>query len=423
MTASLGVERITKTIKDPWRFLAEATARLDSSLDSTKVLASLAELTVPAIADICAIDVCGPQGIERVAVAAREPEKKALMFGMQKHGCLNLDMALGPAFTIRTGRAQLHSEVMPAHLEAAARSPEHLADLRAVGFTSGMCVPLVARDRVIGAISFGVTRSDRYYDEQDLSFATDLAQRAALAVDNAALFERAREAVRLRDELLAIVSHDLKNPLTSILLSAEMQLRVLRTGGSAELMQGQTENIKLAAQQMRRLIMDLLDLARLGSGHLPLDRKPVLASELMARTRELQGSLAAQKNIALQTHISDRRAHVECDHDRVLQVIGNIVGNAIKFTPEGGVIRVEATVEHDTQYMRFAVHDTGPGISPEHLSHVFDRYWQGRRTTRQSAGLGLSIAKGIVEAHGGRIWAESRAGEGSTFYFTLKMVQ
>jgi signal transduction histidine kinase len=168
---------------------------------------------------------------------------------------------------------------------------------------------------------------------------------------------------------------------------------------------------------MDRLISDLLDIASIDAGRLAVEPQPQSAASLLQEASELFQLLAAERSIRMSLDVPSDPLQVSADRERVLQVLSNLIGNALKFTPAGGSIQLRAQLE--PAWVRLSVVDTGPGVPPEQLPHVFDRYWQAKRSGRLGIGLGLSIAKGIVEAHGGRIWAESVAGSGSSFHFTL----
>jgi len=220
--------------------------------------------------------------------------------------------------------------------------------------------------------------------------------------------------VRAREEVLAIVSHDLRNPLNAVMLAAQLMKEEKR---SEEL-----ETIELSAQRMRRLIEDLLDVTRLEGGkQLPIEPVPLEVRPLLQETYELFRTQAATSAIALRLDVDRDVPPVYADHHRVAQVLSNLIGNSIKFTPSDGTILVRATRSDD--HVLFTVSDTGPGIPHKNLKDIFNPYWQAKRTARLGAGLGLPIAKGIVEAHGGKIWAESEPGKGTTFYFTLPVAR
>ena len=230
--------------------------------------------------------------------------------------------------------------------------------------------------------------------------------------------EDAEQATRTRDEVLAIVSHDLRNPLNLVLTGGAFLLETAT--GLAPREREQLRLIHRAAGQMNRLIQDLLDVSTLEAGKVSVDPRPEPVEPLVREACGLLGHAAEAKRIEVSCEFGPALPPVRADRDRIHQVFGNLIGNALKFTPEGGTIRVRA--EPDGGAVRFSVSDTGPGIRPEHLPYVFDRFWQARRSREGGAGLGLAISRGIVAAHGGEMWVESMAGQGSTFHFTLPTV-
>ncbi len=245
------------------------------------------------------------------------------------------------------------------------------------------------------------------------------------------LFERERQARReaeasiaIREHILAVVSHDLKSPLHAIFASAALLNRQLPKGTTGSSIQRQAAVIERAAERMNRLINDLLDVTRIEGNRLMVDRQRQSVDQLLGQVVEALQPVAAEKQQRIAVEIDRAGAppgadssRVYCDKDRIHQVFGNLVGNAMKFAPPGSQLRLSATWLGP--YIRFGVRDDGPGISPTELPHIFDRYWQADPTKRQGLGLGLAIAKGIVAAHGGRIWAESTVGQGTSLFFEL----
>jgi signal transduction histidine kinase len=219
--------------------------------------------------------------------------------------------------------------------------------------------------------------------------------------------------VRARDDILAIVSHDLRNPLSIMAMSATLPGSAL----SEEKKAAQLRIIRRAISGMNTLIDDLLDISQIASGRLKVNPEPMDASSLCDDARVMMEPLLAEKAQRLECDVSSRPLMVLADAKRVFQVLSNLIGNANKFTPEGGHITVR--VEAMEGSARFAIADTGPGISRQDLPYIFDRFWQARRVRRGGVGLGLAISKGIIDAHGGKIWAESSAGVGTTLLFTL----
>jgi PAS domain S-box-containing protein len=220
----------------------------------------------------------------------------------------------------------------------------------------------------------------------------------------------AKRASRARDDILGIVAHDLRNPLAAIVSLAH----VLRAKGpEAEV----GNEIAVAANRMNRLIGDLLDVTRMEAGHLSLKRERLPAAEIITDALEGQTALASSASLELRLETAPELPDISADRDRLLQVFENLIGNAIKFTKPGGRITLGATARAGE--VLFSVSDTGRGIASTHLPHVFDRFWQVPGTERRGIGFGLAIVKGIVEAHGGRVWVQSSPGEGSTFFFTI----
>jgi signal transduction histidine kinase len=276
-----------------------------------------------------------------------------------------------------------------------------------------MIVPMAARGRVLGAMTFATTGAGRRYGQADLEMAQHLARRSALAVENARLYAEAQRAIRARDDVLAIVSHDLRNPLHAIGMASNL---LARPGAPPSRVRAHAAAIERATRRMGRLIRDLLDSSRLETGRLVLERQAAQVGVLLAEAVAILAPLAAEKPITLVLASAAEGLEVYCDRERLLQVLSNLIGNALAFTAAGGTVTISA--EADGAYVRFSVQDTGVGIPVEHQRRIFDRYWRSRES-RQGTGLGLAIAKGIVEAHGGRIWVESSPGEGATFRFTL----
>lgn len=400
------------------RFLRSATGVLAASLDFRETLASIATLAVPALADWCAVELVTEGGTtEQLAVEHIDRSKVELAHELRRRFPPDPDAPGGVAHVLRTGQPELYEDLTDTCLTQLARSPEHAAILRGLGLRSAMITPMVARGRTVGAISFISAESGRRYTPRDLDTAQELALRAALALDNARLFREAQEAARAREEILAVVSHDLRNPLSTIQMSTELLLS--GTVGSNERSRWQLGVVHRAVGRMERLIGDLLDMASIQAGRLALETQVQPAEPIVVEAIELNQALAAEQGIEIERESRVGGLQVLGDRQRIMQVFSNLIGNAIKFCPPGERITVSARRE-DGQ-LHFSVSDTGPGISEQELPHIFEPYWSADRHASQGTGLGLFIAKGIIEAHGGRIWAESTVGVGSTFHFTLPL--
>lgn len=402
-------------VEETQRFLARASAMLDSSFQCETMLSGLARLMIPTLADCCVIDTLDDTGLSCREVAAHPDSEAEKVLG----GVLSMveeDPEQCPVLgALRAGRAIIVSEVTDSALGRITHDAKRRRAMVEMGIRSFLIVPLVSRGRMLGAITLAAMHSARRYGPMDLLLAEDLSRRVALALDNARLYREARQAVRARDDMLAIVSHDLQNPVNGISMGASLLLDQLEAGGPGD--SRMAAMIGRAADQMSRLIRDLLDISKAEAGHFSVDPEACPVASLMADICELFEPLGSKHNIRLEQDIQQDLPAALAERDLIFRVLSNLVGNALKFTPDGGSVALRA-VRLRSEIL-FSVADTGPGISDHHLPHLFDRYWQAPCTSRRGTGLGLAIAKSIVEAHGGRIWAQSTPGEGSTFSFTL----
>ncbi len=390
------------------RFMTDATMILSSQLDYRATLEKIAKLAVPEVADLCTVDLVEGKTITRVATAAADPAKLA----QSRDHVSDPNAPRGVAAVIRTGTPEFVPDLPADVSEAEHFQSEQLEIMRQLGVKSALVVPLVARDRILGAISFVLAESDRRYTVRDLELACELGRRAGLAVDNARLYEDSQRETRMREEILAIVSHDLKNPLGAIHLAATMLLEQPDPRYRKHL-----ETIYRATNRMDHLISDLLDMAGIQAGKLALVRKPEEADPLVREILDLHEPMMIEKGLQLLRQCELPGVTLLCDRDRVIQVFGNLLGNAIKFCSSGDRITVSARDEGT--YTHFTISDTGPGIPDVDLPHIFEPYWSGKRHVKKGTGLGLFITKGIIQAHQGTIWVESTSGSGTTFHFTL----
>jgi PAS domain S-box-containing protein len=559
--------------------LAEASAQLASSLDYQATLTTVARLAVPDFADWAAVDLVEVDGrISRLGVAHVDPQKVEWVAEIERRYPPDPNAPLGVPNIVRTGRSEMMSEIPDDLLTASAKDPEHLDIIRKLGLRSYIGVPLTARGRILGAITFATAESRRLYGAEDLAFAEDLGIRAAFALDNARLYQAAQDAhatadearraaerdraaleeernrlatildqmpagvmiaeapsgkviyankqaaeifrgsvttveqaeeydrvfkawhadgrvyradefplvravagkivksqevifqradgtkgvvranaapiadkagkvvaavtayydatemkraaeererlyaaaqraVRSRDDLLAVVSHDLRNPLGVVAVGAARLQRIDAVDEQMAKVVKQAETIKRAADRMERLINDLLDIAAIEAGQISVRPQVVEVDHLLRDVVEMTEPLAEPKSVRLKVQNRAPGRSIACDRDRVLQVFSNVLGNAIKFCPSQSEIELTvATVETAVQ---FSIADCGPGIPSDQVSHIFERYWRGSRDKDGGVGLGLAIAKGIVDAHQGGISVESKVGAGTTVSFRL----
>jgi PAS domain S-box-containing protein len=400
------------------RALGEATVTLASSLDYETTLRNVARSVVPSVSDFCIIDLLEAEGtVQRVALVAGDSRLDHLL-----RQCARFppDPASSSplARILRTGIPEVIESISDEWLDAVARSPEHREILRQLRPRSAMVVPLEVRQTRLGILNIISTQPGRKYTRHDLLFARELARRAAVAIDNARLYRQAGEAIRARDDMLAIVSHDLRNPLAAIDMSATMIVRQSGEPPDADRTRRYALTIQRSSKRMQFLIKDLLDASALEASTLSMRREAWPAGTLVHEIVDLIEPLAQERRLELVVEAEQlEEVLVDCDRERVLQALSNLLGNALKFTREGGLVFLR--VQPGENSVRFEVQDTGPGIRPAELSHLFDRYWKGRGTGALGTGLGLYITRGIIHLHGSELTVESEPGQGARFSFTL----
>jgi signal transduction histidine kinase len=387
---------------------------LHSSLAYEETFRSLLDLIVPELATYCVIDIVDEGGVvRRLYVVHADPDKRALAERLLAYPRSQEHYLTRRA--ILDSKAQLMNDVTDELFVKVAEDEEHLSILRGLAPASIIVVPLRARERVLGALLFARDASEKGYDEDDVVLALEPAQRAASALDNAQLYRRAQQAIRAREDVLSVVSHDLRNPLAVISMCATS---IAEGGEMGELdeerIRDAVQTIHESTQWALRLIQDLLDVAAIEAGRLSLSRRPEDPVLLVTKAALYFEDLASRSSITIETDLPERLPSVLCDADRMLQAIGNLIGNALKFTPTGGVICLGAADEGD--FVRFFVEDNGPGIPEDDVPHIFDRFWTARKDSRvRGTGMGLAIVRGISEAHGGRVWVDRGSQGGARF--------
>lgn len=403
--------------REALRFLSRAGRRLASTLDYETTLQALAELAVPRVACFCVVEILEPDGrVRRLGVAHVDPTQLPLL--EQSAGFVR-DATPGShlARMLAEDEPVLVPEVTDDWLGGLSGGDEHRELMRRLAPTSLILVPLVARGSRLGVLLLASTRTDRRYQAIDLRLARELGRTAAVSVDNARLYQRAQDAVRARDEVLRVVSHDLRNPIGTVQMGTSFLMEVLPGGQDGGPVDRTLRSMLNASRSAERMIRDLLDVARIEAGQLAIDAAPEDVAPLIEEAVDGQRRIAEAQGIELRVAPLHGLPLVHADRDRVLQVLGNLISNALKFTPDGGVVEVGAAPAEGE--VRCYVTDTGTGIPADHLEHLFDRFWQARKTDRRGLGLGLAIVQGLVHAHGGRVWVESEVGSGTTFHFTL----
>jgi PAS domain S-box-containing protein len=400
------------------RFLARAAATLGTSLDYASTLRSVVHLPIPFLADCCVIDIAVEGSQLRRLVSVHEDPDITKRLRMLEESATVPDWPFPVTEVMASGRSVLRRELQPGWEVAGSPGGDGAALVGSLGIQAFLSVPLIARERAIGALTLISTDRRRVIGEAETAIAESLARQAAFAIDTAWLYQAAQRATAARDEVLSVVSHDLRNPLSAISMCA----RVLMDAPPADL-ESRREMVGAILESttiMNHLIQDLLDVSAIESGHLRLTRRSEALQPLLHQVQEMHRQAARDRGVAVEAVISPDMPPVHADAMRLVQVLTNLVGNAVKFTESGGHVTIRAAV--DGNAARLSVADTGIGIPPEHLSQIFDRWWHAKRSSRTAGtGLGLAIARGIILAHGGRIWVESTLGSGSIFFFTLPL--
>jgi PAS domain S-box-containing protein len=408
--------------------LSESSAVLSSSLDAATTLRAVSRLVVPRFADWCIIDlVARDNTLDRVAVSAAGPDAETLLSELQQYAP-DWTSSQPSAEALRSRTTIAIPEVTEETLVSTARDARHLAIMRRLRPRSAIAVPMAARQRIIGAITLVRTTPDQAYDTADIAMAEELARRAALAVDNATLYSeadqaraQAESANRAKDEFLAVLSHELRTPMSAVYGWARMlQMGQIDAATRPRALDAIVRNAHVQLQ----LIDDLLDVSRIISGKMRLDMRSVDIHRVLESALDAVRPAADAKGLGLQTLIDPSAGPLNGDPDRLQQVVWNLLMNAVKFTPKEG--RIQLALQRVDSHLEIVVSDTGAGIRPELLPVIFDRFKQGESgSTRNQGGLGIGLAlvRHLVELHGGSVTAESAGeGQGATFRVRLPLV-
>lgn len=401
-------------------FLARASEILASSLDHKTTLSSVARLAVPEVADWCLVDMLELDGgLKTIAIYHSDPAKIATAREIGRRFPYDPAQPCFAPHVVATGEPELATRVPDEILRAGTRNEAHYRALVELGFRSYMCVPLVVRGRVAGAITFASAESGRSYEPEDLSLAEALAYRASLAIDNARLYGEAQDAIRVRDEFLSIASHELKTPVTTLQLQIQSLRRRLDSGRMEAGDPGLSKRLAISERQVERLthlINNLLDISRITAGRIDLRIEDVdfagVVREAVARLEESLG----RAGCTLTLSVSDPQRG-EWDKLRLEQIVTNLMSNAMKY---GAGRPIEVSLSGTPSSVRLEVADSGIGIAPENQSRIFGRFERAVSERNYGGlGLGLWIVRQIVDALAGTVTVQSAVGEGARFVVEL----
>ncbi len=402
-------------------FSAKATAALVESLDHRKTLQAVARLAVPQFADWATVDLLGEDGsIRRVAIAHVDPARVQLGWELFHRVPPKREDTVGVANVLRTGKSEFVAHIPDSLFVEVIGDPELLEIARARKLSSSITVPIKARGRTLGAITFVLAESNRRYTPADVALAEELGIRAAASVENGRLYRSSVEASRLKDEFLSTLSHELRTPLTAVLGWA----RILASNPPEDKRVKAVKIIARNAKTQAQLIDDMLDISRIVTGKMRLDVQSINPLEVIEAAIDSVRLRAETKMIRIQPVVDPQAGPIIGDPARLQQIIWNLLTNAIKFTPKGGRVLVRLT--RINSHIEIEVSDTGEGIAPEFLPFVFDRFRQADASSSRphgGLGLGLSIVRDLVELHGGTIEATSEgSGKGATFRVKLPLL-
>lgn len=400
------------------RFLADASAALTDLTDQESTLRKVAGLAVPDFADWCTVDLIEGGFLRRIAISHSDPAKVQLAGELDRTYPPQPSEPRGVRHVVRTGEPEWAASMPDEMLVALAKGEEHLSILRSLGLRSYICVPLKSRGEVLGAITFVTAESGRTYGADDVRAAEDLSYRAVMAIENARLLATLREADRRKDEFLAMLAHELRNPLAPI----RNVVQIFRAQGLPDpKVQWATEIIDRQLHHMTRMVDDLLDVSRITQGKVELRKEAVELATIVSGAVEASRALIAKWGHELTVTIPPRPIHLEADPTRLTQVVSNLLNNAAKYTGHGG--RIALTAEQAGGEVVVRVKDNGIGISPEMLTGVFDLFTQVDRSVGRAEGglgIGLTLVRRLAEMHGGSVEAHSEGpGRGSEFVLRL----
>jgi PAS domain S-box-containing protein len=411
-----------KRAEESSHFLAEASAELAGVVDYESTLQKVANLAVPYFADWSAVDLADDDGsLRRLAVAHQDPDKIALVRELMRDYPPDPQSPVGAFAVLRTGKPELVGEITDDMLVAGAKDERHLRLIRSLGLKSYICVPLVVSGKTLGLLTFATAESGRIYTDADLALAVDLAQRAAVAIENTQLYQALRETDRRKDEFLATLAHELRNPLAPVRNALQILKMPRVDAGTVERSRDLMER---QVQQLVRLVDDLLDLSRVMRGKIELRRERVELATVVARAVETVQPLVDAQGHELSVRMASESLPLDADPVRLAQVVGNLLTNAAKYTEPNG--RIWLTAERDGDMAVLRVRDNGIGIAPHMLPRIFELFVQvDHASTKAQGGLGigLTLVRSLVEMHNGIVQVHSEGlGKGCEFMVRLPLV-
>lgn len=398
-------------------FLAEASKILSSSLDYQTTLNSVAHLAVPEISDWCSIDLLDADGkVKQVVVAHKDPAKIKWARELRKIQPIDMSAPTGIPNVLRTAKPEFYPLITNEVLAATSRSPKQLKVAKSLGLTSAMIVPLFADGKTIGAITFVTTETRREYKKSDLAMAEELASRASLAIENARLYKGSQDAITMRDDFISVASHELKTPVTSVKIFTQVLQHHSEAIGDKKAVD-YLQKMDKQLNKLTDLIYNLLNISKIQAGRMEFSKKLFDFDKSISEVIEVLQQGSSSHRLVIEGETNKK---VVGDEDRIGQVLSNLVSNALKYSPKEKKVIIKLSA--DSKNVTVAVQDFGIGMADKHLVKIFERFYRVYDTTDKTfpgLGIGLYISAEIVKRHKGKLWVESNAGKGSTFYFSI----
>lgn len=394
------------------QFLSHSSRVLAESLRYEDRAQKISELLVPAIADYCVVFTGADGGLTLSALTHAVPSQNALLSRLATKYPSEMASLIGQP-SPENSDIRLYESVTEETYHAFAKDAEHLDLMRRLATRSYISAPLVARNKVIGALSLGITQGTRSFLAEDAAFFRQITSRFAMALDNARLYQESKDAIRVREDVLSIVSHDLKNPIAAADMAIQLANMKLASGQIPASAREYIDLLRRSIRRMRLLVDMMLNYGQLQSGTFQVRKREMGFESLFLEAEEIFRPLAKKGDIKLEFNF-DPAAKFYGDFDALFQALSNLISNALKFSPSGSRVSVAGVIGLDGA-VEIRVEDRGPGISAEQQSKLFERYWRPDKSKQDGAGLGLYIVRGVARAHGGDAYVESEPGKGSRF--------
>lgn len=406
-----------KKVQESMNFLAEAGEVLATSLSYKTTLKNIAELSVPIFADWCSVDMLEPDGtFKQVALAHSDESKIKLLKKIRRKYPPGILPTEGISQVLKTGEPGFYPVVAESVIENAIQDKKYLSIVKKLGLTSVLIVPMRVEGRAIGSITFVCAKSKRHYTKEDLHTAEHLVARASLAIENALLYKKAQDAIKVRDEFISIASHELKTPITSLKVYFHVLSQQFKSRDKSKVKMS-FERVNLQIDKLTKLIKTLLDVSRMHVGKLSLEKGFFSLCDL---TEEIIDAISQAQKTHKILLTGNAKDNIYGDKERIGQIIINLITNAIKYSPR--TKRVIVTLSQDLSATFLSVQDFGIGIDQLDQAKIFERFFQvntEREKTFPGLGIGLYVSSEIAKRHGGKILVDSIPGKGSKFTLIL----